>query len=56
MSERAETVNPDCPCSATGCPNHKHCDPCREKHYAKGGLPSCERPKQDDTPPLPDAG
>lgn len=34
----------DCPCTKIKCKNHCYCEPCRAKHYAKDGLPYCERP------------
>ncbi len=32
-----------CPCRKTDCERYKQCDECKENHYAKGGLPACER-------------
>lgn len=36
-------IKDDCPCSKINCERHGNCVPCREHHYAKFKLPSCER-------------
>ena len=40
-------INENCPCTNTNCTRHGKCEECREHHKNKGGLPFCERPKQD---------
>jgi len=36
-------VSKTCPCRKIDCERYKQCDVCKENHYAKGGLPACER-------------
>jgi hypothetical protein len=33
----------DCPCPKLKCEFHGRCAACRARHYAKNGLPFCER-------------
>jgi hypothetical protein len=43
-SKQESLHNPDkCPCKKKNCPRYKKCEECKANHYAKGGLPSCER-------------
>jgi hypothetical protein len=36
--------NPEkCPCRKKDCPRYRKCEECKANHYAKGGLPFCER-------------
>lgn len=37
----------DCPCPSKTCKRHGLCDECRAHHEKNGGLPYCEREKQD---------
>ena len=36
-------IKDDCPCTKIDCERHGDCDACRENHYGKGNLPTCER-------------
>jgi hypothetical protein len=38
------TTNENCVCKNVTCERYRQCDACREYHYARQGLPACERP------------
>ncbi len=43
VKQESRWIPEKCPCKKTSCIRNKKCDECREYHYAKNGLPACER-------------
>lgn len=40
---KSNTDNKDCPCKSINCVRHGNCEECKEYHYSKDSLPTCER-------------